>query len=264
MSEGTERRLAAIVSADVVGYSRLMGADETGTLATMKAHRRELWSPIIQEYGGRIVGGAGDSILVEFASAVAAMESSIAVQQGMEQRNADLPEDKRMLLRIGINIGEVIVDGDDIFGDGVNIAARMQEISAPGGIAISRNVQEQVRDKLDIALVDDGAHEVKNIAQPIHVWRWLAEGSDAAPTAAAPSADLKLPDKPSIAVRPSPISANRRSSRLESLAIVRRCSNHCLTWPDRRLNVPWVRGFRPPPRTEPSAERDAVRPAISR
>ena len=117
MSEGIQRRLAAIVSADVVGYSRLMGADEAGTLATMKAHRRELWSPMIKQFGGRIVGGAGDSIPVEFASAVAAVESSIAVQEGMAERNADLPNEKRMLLRIGINIGELIIEGDDIFGN---------------------------------------------------------------------------------------------------------------------------------------------------
>ncbi len=132
MSEGTQRRLAAIVSADVAGYSRLMGADETGTLAAMKAHRRELWAPMTQQFGGRIVGSAGDSILVEFASAVAAVESSVAVQIGMKERNAELPDEKRMLLRIGINIGEVIIDGENIYGDGINIAARMQEIVPPG------------------------------------------------------------------------------------------------------------------------------------
>ena len=200
MSEGTERRLAAIVSTDVVGYSRLMGADKAGTLAAMRAHRKELWNPTIEKFGGRIVGTAGDSLLVEFASAVAAVESSVVVQRGMVERNADLPDDKRMLLRIGINIGEVVIEDDDIFGDGVNIAARMQEIAVPGGIAISRNAQEQVRDKLDIALADDGMHEVKNIAEPVHVWRWSPEGAGAAP--AVPSAKLKLPDKPSIAVLP--------------------------------------------------------------
>jgi adenylate cyclase len=172
MVEGTQRKLAAIVSADVAGYSRLMGADETGTLATMKAHRRELWMPMTQQFGGRIVGSAGDSILIEFASAVAAVESSVALQTGMKERNAELPDEKRMLLRIGINIGEVIVDGEDIYGDGVNIAARMQEISEPGGIAISGNVHEQIRDKLDMSFADDGMHEVKNIVQPLHVWRW--------------------------------------------------------------------------------------------
>ena len=203
MSEVTQRRLAAIVSVDVVGYSRLMGADEAGTLATMRAHRGELWNPTIEKFGGRVVGTAGDSLLVEFASAVAAVESSIVVQRGMVERNADLPDDKRMLLRIGINIGEVIIDGDDIFGEGVNIAARMQEVAAPGGIAISRNVQEQVRDKLETVFIDDGAHELKNIAQPVHVWRWPAEGqSSPGPAASAEAKPLPLPDKPSIAVLP--------------------------------------------------------------
>jgi adenylate cyclase len=200
MAEATQRRLAAIMSADVVGYSRLMGADETGTLAAMKAHRRELWAPMTERFGGRIVGAAGDSIMVEFASAVAAVESAVAVQTGMRERNAELPAEKRMLLRIGINIGEVIIDGDDIFGDGVNIAARMQEIAEPGGVAISGNVQEQVRDKLDLAFADDGLREVKNIAQPIHVWRWSLEPAAAPPPpgGVAPA----LPDRPSIAVLP--------------------------------------------------------------
>ena len=201
MAEGTQRRLAAIVSADVVGYSRLMGADEAGTLATMKAHRRELWIPTIERFGGRVVGGAGDSILVEYASAVAAVESAIAVQRAMVDRNADLPDERRMLLRIGINIGEVIVDDDDIYGDGVNVAARVQEIAAPGGIAISDIVRGQVQDKLDVAFVDDGDHAVKNIAEPVRVWRWPA---DQRPRLAgsAEAKPLALPDKPSIAVLP--------------------------------------------------------------
>ncbi len=201
MSEGTQRRLAAIVSVDVVGYSRLMGADEAGTLAAMKAHRRELWTPTIERFGGRVVGGAGDSILVEFTSAVAAVESSIAMQSGMVERNADLPEGQRMLLRIGVNIGEVIVDGDDIFGDGVNVAARMQEISEPGGIAVSSKVHDEVADKLDAAFADDGTHELKNIAQPVHVWRWTPETSLAADPRAA-FVPVPLPDNPSIAVLP--------------------------------------------------------------
>jgi len=201
MAEGTQRRLAAIVSADVVGYSRLMGADEAGTLATMKAHRRELWIPTIERFGGRVVGGAGDSILVEYASAVAAVESAIAVQRAMVDRNADLPDERRMLLRIGINIGEVIVDDDDIYGHGVNVAARVQEIAAPGGIAISDIVRGQVQDKLDVAFVDDGDHAVKNIAEPVRVWRWPA---DQRPRLAgsAEAKPLALPDKPSIAVLP--------------------------------------------------------------
>ena len=200
MSGGTQRRLAAIVSADVVGYSRLMGADEAGTLAAMGGHRKELWNPTIERFSGRIVGTAGDSILVEFASAVAAVESSIAVQQGMAERNADLPDDKRMLLRVGINIGEVIIEGDDIYGDGVNVAARLQEIAEPGGIAVSGNIHEQIEGKLDGTFTDDGLHEVKNIARPVKVWRW----SEIAGTGRTTSTSemLPLPDKPSIAVLP--------------------------------------------------------------
>ena len=202
MSEGTQRRLAAIVSADVVGYSRLMGADEAATLAAMKAHRGELWVPTIERYGGRIVSTAGDSILVEFASAVAAVESAIAVQRGMLERNGDLPDDRRMLLRIGVNIGEVVVDGDDIFGDGVNIAARLQAVAEPGGVAISGKVHHEVVDKLAASFADDGVHQVKNIAQPVQVWRWSPDGNGGASKASAPVAELTLPDKPSIAVLP--------------------------------------------------------------
>jgi TolB-like protein/class 3 adenylate cyclase len=201
MAEGTQRRLAAIVSADVVGYSRLMGADEIGTLATLRAHRNELWNPTIGRFGGRVVGTAGDSILVEFASAVAAVESSIAVQQGMVERNADLPEDQRMLLRIGINIGEVIVEDDDIFGDGVNVAARLQEIAVSGGIAFSGNIHEQIDGKLDGVFSDNGLHEFKNIARPVQVWRWSSETGRATVGAVAEE-PLSILDKPSIAVLP--------------------------------------------------------------
>jgi adenylate cyclase len=147
VAEGeVERRLAAILAADVVGYSRLMEANEADTLAAMKAHRRELWTPMIEKYGGRIVGTAGDSIMVEFASAVAAVECAAAVQLGMTERNADQPEERRMLLRVGVNIGEVIVDGDDIYGDGVNVAARLEELAAPGGVCISGTVEHRPTD----------------------------------------------------------------------------------------------------------------------
>jgi adenylate cyclase len=195
-----ERRLAAILAADVVGYSRLMEADEAGTLSAMKAHRRELWTPLTEKHGGRIVGTAGDSLLVEFASAVAAVNCAVAVQRGMAERNAGLPDNKRMELRIGVNIGEVIVDGDDIFGEGVNIAARLETLCEPGGVALSGNVHEQVHGKLDESLEDGGEHEVKNIARPIRVWRWSEDGG-AGPAATA-GESLALPDKPSIAVLP--------------------------------------------------------------
>lgn len=171
-AQGTRRRLSAIVSADVVGYSRLMGADEVGTLAAMKSHRSELWDPMIEKFGGRVVGTAGDSLLIEYASAVAAVESSVAIQRAMIERNADLPQERRMELRIGINIGEVIVDDDDIFGDCVNVAARLQAIADSGCITVSGSIQEQVNGKLDVAFNDDGEHEVKNIDRPVQVWRW--------------------------------------------------------------------------------------------
>ena len=202
MNKGTQRKLAAIVSADVVGYSRLMGVDETGTLAAMRAHRSELWNPVIEQHGGRVVGTAGDSLLIEYASAVAAVESAITVQRGMIERNADLPEERRMLLRIGVNIGEVVIDGEDIFGDGVNVAARLQVIAESGGIAISSNIHEQVNGKLDVAFIDDGEHEVKNIDRPVHVWRWSPNTKTAADKEGAMDQSLALPDKPSIAVLP--------------------------------------------------------------
>jgi adenylate cyclase len=197
-----ERRLAAILAADVVGYSRLMEANEADTLAAMKAHRRELWTPMIEKYGGRIVGTAGDSIMVEFASAVAAVECAAAVQLGMTERNADQPEERRMLLRVGVNIGEVIVDGDDIYGDGVNVAARLEELAAPGGVCISGTVHEHAAGKLDLVFEDAGRHEVKNIARPIHVWHWTTVDAAATSAANAPAKTLTLPDKPSIAVLP--------------------------------------------------------------
>jgi len=202
MSQGTQRRLAAILAADVVGYSRLMEADEADTLATMKARRQELWEPKIQGFGGRVVGTAGDGMLVEFASAVAAVECAVAVQQGMEALNDGLAEDRQMLLRIGINIGEVIVDGEDIFGDGVNVAARLEALADPGGLAVSGNVHEQVHGKLDVTFEDAGEHDVKNIARSIRLWRWLRADQQPASSRLPKNAPLPLPDKPSIAVLP--------------------------------------------------------------
>ena len=144
-----ERRLAAIVAADVVSYSRLMGTDEVGTLRTLKAHRRDLIDPAIAGHRGRIVKTTGDGMLVEFASVVDAVACAVAVQRGMFGRNALEPEDKRIVFRIGINVGDIIIDGDDIFGDGVNVAARLQTLCDPGGVCISRAANEQIRDKLD-------------------------------------------------------------------------------------------------------------------
>ena len=199
MSERTQRRLAAIVSADVVGYSLLVGADETGTLAALRTHRDELIDPMIAEHGGRIVKSMGDGLLLEFASVVDATNCAIAFQRGMTERNQIVEDDRRIVFRIGINLGDIVIDGEDILGDGVNVAARLQEIAKPGGIAVSARVHEDVRDRLDAAFVDDGEHALKNIARPVHVWHWKPAASTAADAHTA-DAPLPLPDKPSIAV----------------------------------------------------------------
>jgi adenylate cyclase len=191
------RRLAAILAADVAGYSRLMGANEEGTLAQLKAIRRELSDPKIKEHRGRIVKTTGDGLLVEFASVVDAVRCAVEMQQGMAERNAQAPEARRIEFRIGINLGDVIVEEDDLYGDGVNVAARLEALAEPGGICVSRVVHDQVRDKLDLAFEDLGEQQVKNIARPVHVYRVR----DTAPEPAAPSA-LPLPDKPSIAMLP--------------------------------------------------------------
>jgi adenylate cyclase len=192
------RRLAAILAADVAGYSRLMGADEEGTLAALKAIRLELSDPKVKEYRGRIVKTTGDGLLIEFSSVLDAVRCAVELQEGISARNAEVPEDKRIEFRIGINLGDIILDDDDIYGDGVNIAARLETLAEPGGICVSRVVHDQVRDKLDLAFEDLGEQRVKNIARPVHVWR-LRLG--ARPTVSA-SMPLSLPDKPSIAVLP--------------------------------------------------------------
>jgi TolB-like protein/class 3 adenylate cyclase/Tfp pilus assembly protein PilF len=166
-----ERRLAAILAADVVGYSRLMGADEEGTLSQLKNHRRELIDAKIAEHKGRIVKTTGDGMLVQFASVIDAVRCAVEIQQGMAERNADVPMERRIEFRAGINVGDVIIDGDDIYGDGVNVAARLESLADPGGICISRKVHEEVRDKLHLSFEDAGERELKNIVRPIRVYR---------------------------------------------------------------------------------------------
>jgi adenylate cyclase len=166
-----ERRLAAILAADVAGYSRLMGVDEEGTLATLKAYQSELVYPKIAEHRGRIVKTAGDGALFEFASAVDAVRCAIAIQRAIAERNVDVSSDRRIEFRIGITVGDIIVDDGDIFGDGVNVAARLESISEPGGICVSSQVQEHARGKIDIAFEDLGQQQLKNIAQPVRVYR---------------------------------------------------------------------------------------------
>jgi adenylate cyclase len=204
-TERVERRLAAILAADVVGYSRLMGADEEGTLARLKALRREVADPKIKEHRGRIVKTTGDGLLLEFASVVDAVRCAVEVQREITERNADVPPDRRIELRMGINVGDIIKDGRDIHGDGVNVAARLEALAEPGGICVSRVVRDQVRDKLAFSFEDMGEQQVKNIARPVRVHRVvLGEGGVPSEPATGTSTKppLALPDKPSIAVLP--------------------------------------------------------------
>ncbi len=190
------------MAADVVGYSRLMGADETGTLAALRAHRSELIDPLIDKHGGRIVKTMGDGLLLEFPSVVAAVECAIATQEGIAERNEGIPDNEAIRFRIGVHVGDVIIEGDDIFGDGVNIAARIEPLSEPDGLSLSDDAYRQVRDRLDVVWEDGGMHEVKNIARPIHVWRWMNDRRQSPGQASAAAETLELPDKPSIAVLP--------------------------------------------------------------
>jgi adenylate cyclase len=199
----TARRLAAILAADVAGYSRLMGADEEGTLAALKTHRKELIDLLIAQHQGRIVKTTGDGVLIEFASIVDAVRCAVVMQQGMADRNANVNESERIRFRVGINVGDVIVEDDDIFGDGVNVAARLEALAQPGEICVSATVREHVGEKLPIGFVDLGEHSVKNIARPVHVYRIEARVEPKNAVQGEPAhAVLALPDRPSIAVLP--------------------------------------------------------------
>jgi adenylate cyclase len=192
-----ERRLAAIVAADVVGYSRMMEQDEAGTVSALKIRRSEVLQPLLSKHHGRVVKLMGDGVLIEFASAVNAVQCAIDLQQEMATANAELPEDRRIVLRIGINLGDVIVEGEDLYGDGVNIAARLEGVSEPGGILISGSAYDQVRNKVEVGFEGLGGRTLKNIAEPVRIYRIRLDGEG---TATRPF--LALPDKPSIAVLP--------------------------------------------------------------
>ncbi|RWD67062.1 MAG: adenylate/guanylate cyclase domain-containing protein, partial [Mesorhizobium sp.] len=170
-TEHVERRLTAILAADIAGYSRLMGDDEEGTLAQLKAHRHALIDPKINEHRGRIVKTTGDGMLVEFASVVEAVRCAVEIQRGMAERNVTVPAGQRIEFRVGINVGDIIIEGDDIFGDGVNVAARLEGLAEPGGICVSGRVQEDAQGKLDIAFEVIGEQKLKNIARPVRVYR---------------------------------------------------------------------------------------------
>jgi adenylate cyclase len=191
-----ERRLAAILAADVAGYSRLMGADEEGTLVALKAYRREVIDLKLTEHRGRIVRIIGDGLLVEFASVVAAVRWAVEVQRAIGERNSGLPQDKRIEFRMGINAGDIIIDGIDIWGDGVNVAARLEALAEPGGICVSSRVQEDVHGSLEVAFEDIGEQQLKNIARPVRVYRVHLNGA----TKTAPA--LQPSHKPSIVVLP--------------------------------------------------------------
>ena len=198
----TNRRLAAILAADVVGYSRLVSADETDALSRLSALRRDIIEPNITRHSGRLFKIMGDGFLAEFASAVQAVTYAIAIQKQVEQAAAPLEDNKKMILRIGIHVGDVMVEDDDLLGDGVNIAARLESIATPGGVSVSRAVHDQVRDRIDVAFDDKGEIALKNIARPVQVFALAglrgAAGSDFVETAPP----LALPDGPSIAVLP--------------------------------------------------------------
>jgi adenylate cyclase len=202
MSERAQRRLTTIVAADVAGYSRLVGADEEGTLWALRSHRKELIDPLIEEHGGRVANTAGDSLLLEFPSVVDAVRCVVAIQEGLRRRNRDIDEEQRIQFRVGINLGDVVADGNDLLGDGVNVAARLEQGAEPGGICISGAVHDQVRDRVDFAFEDLGEQEVKNIDRPVRTWRWVPGQTSTVHDTALPAAPVSLPDKPSIAVLP--------------------------------------------------------------
>ncbi len=197
--EGVDRRLTTILAADVVGYSRLMGEDEVGTLAALKAHRKELLVPKEAQYHGRTINLMGDGVLMEFGSVVDAVAFAVEVQVAMQERNASVPADRRIIYRVGINIGDVIVDSDDIHGDGVNVAARLETLADAGGIAVSGTVLEHIGNKLDLEFEDLGERKLKNIAKPVHLYRVKLDTSKVSPETLL-SESIPLPDKPVIAV----------------------------------------------------------------
>jgi adenylate cyclase len=200
--ESIRRRLAAILAADVVGYSRLMERDEKSTHMRLMARWKELLEPLVAIHQGRIFKRTGDGVLVEFSSAVNAVECAAALQQAMAAANRDMPGDRAIVLRVGVNLGDIMVEGRDLFGDGVNVAARIETLADPGGVAISDGVHEHVHSRIGLDFVDGGHHEVKNIERPLHIWTWAPNDHTNDPIKAAVEGPPQLPAKPSIAVLP--------------------------------------------------------------
>src|SRR6476660_1808926 len=205
-SEHVERRLAAILAADVAGSCRLIGTDEEGTLAQLKALRKTFFDPKIAGHHGRIVKNTGDGALVEFGSVVDAVRCAVEIQRGMAEQNIDVPQVNRIEFRIGIHVGDIIIEDDDIFGDGVNIAVRLEGIAEPGGVSISDDAHRQIRGKVEITFEDMGSQSLKNIAEPMRAWRVRIGPSSSPAMLTKPPTEtaqpLALPDKPSIAVLP--------------------------------------------------------------
>jgi adenylate cyclase len=197
-----QRRLVAILAADVVGYSRLMERDETSTLTELKGRWNEVVEPLVATHRGRIFKRIGDGMLVEFGSAVAAVECAVEVQKALAAANEDAPADRHIVLRIGVNLGDVMVEGSDLYGDGVNVAARIEGLAAPGGVAISNAVHDYLRGDLSVDFVDSGSHEVKNLERPLHIWTWSPDAGTAATLGAVGGAPQPPRNKPSIAVLP--------------------------------------------------------------
>jgi TolB-like protein/class 3 adenylate cyclase len=197
--ERTQRRLAAILAADVAGYSRLMEQDEVGTLAALKARRKEVLEPLVAQHQGRVFKVTGDGVLVEFTSAVNAVQCALELQQAMTAANDTEPEERHIVLRIGVNLGDIMVEGSDLYGDGVNIAARLEAIAEPGGIVVSGTAYDHIKSKVKVGFEDIGAQHLKNIAEPVRVYR-VGPGRAVRAAPAAPA--LALPHKPSIAVLP--------------------------------------------------------------
>jgi TolB-like protein/class 3 adenylate cyclase len=204
-SKRLDRRLSAVLAADVAGYGRLVSIDEEGTIGQLKAHRALLFDPKLAEHNGRLVKTTGDGLLAEFASVVDAVRCAVDVQRGMAARNAEVIEDKRIEFRIGVHVGDIIIEDDDIFGDGVNVAARLEGLAEPGGICVSARVQEDAEGRLDVGFIDDGEQQLKNIARPVRVYRVALDGAQApsGARAVAPTPGTgAAPDMPSIAVLP--------------------------------------------------------------
>ncbi|MDW9666638.1 tetratricopeptide repeat protein [Sinorhizobium meliloti] len=200
--ESIRRRLAAILAADAVGYSRLMERDEKSTHTLLMARWKEVLEPLVGIHQGRVFKRTGDGVLVEFGSAVNAVECAAALQQAMAAANRDLPEDRAIVLRVGVNLGDIMVEDSDLFGDGVNVAARIEALADPGGVAISDGIHEYVHGRTDIDFVDSGYHEVKNIERPVHIWTWSPKDRAREPPNIAAEPPPQLPAKPSIAVLP--------------------------------------------------------------